>query len=407
MCTRTKPTDFPRPELYRNPGTPPFRDEQGAYHVFCHAHVLRVLRNADEAFSRQENWLPADTRHMTSEFMWSTEPFTMGGEPGRHDALRAVVEPWFHTRAVRTMEPLIRQLTAELVDEVVATGMGKFDLARELAYPLAMRVICRLCGMEVDRERWLGEKLQDFSRAPSPADYPPQWDLQAYFWKLAAKRLARPNDELLDVLLRAWTAETISDGELLGYLFGFLAGGVETTGASLANAFALLSEHGQIEQLSGQLDNEQALARAVEEILRFGSAFPVLPLFVRKEAAFGDLVVPAGSILHVWFAAANRDEAVNAGVRQSPPTVFDPGRWPNRHLGLGHGMHYCLGAELARLEIRIALQEGLRRLPGLRLDDTKPFTRRAGIVDAVTEAAFTFDQPAAEKMHGRAPRAAG
>jgi cytochrome P450 len=388
----TKPSDFPREQRFRDPLTPPFRDEGGAYHVFSYEDVMRVMMNADAAFSRDpSDWLPPGPRHMALDFMWAVEPFTVTGEPGRHDALRGIVEPWFRTRAVRSMEPLIRELAVELLEGIVAKGAGELDLPRELAYRLSIRVICSLCGIELDREHWLREKLDEFHQAITYEDIPQQWDVEAYYWQLVAKRVSRPGDELLDVLVAAWKDERIGDRELLGYIAGFVAAGTDTTGTSLVNAFSLLAEFGLLEAVRDDLEDEQALRRVVEEILRFGTPFPVKPLFVVKDSTFGDLVVPAGSVLKVWFAAANRDEAVNGGVPQSDPDAFDPGRWPNRHVGLGHGRHYCLGAELARLETRILLQEGLRRLPGLYLDEAKPFGRYAGIVDGVTEATFRFD----------------
>ena len=140
------------------------------------------------------------------------------------------------------------------------------------------------------------------------------------------------------------------------------------------------------------------MRRIVEEVLRFGTPFPTKPLFVLADAQFGDLTVPQGSVLHVWFAAANRDEAVGSGVEQSSPDEFDPRRWPNRHVALGWGKHFCLGGDLSRLETRILLQETLRRLPGLELDTDRPFVRFAGIVDGVTEAHFRFDQQEAERI---------
>jgi cytochrome P450 len=97
-------------------------------------------------------------------------------------------------------------------------------------------------------------------------------------------------------------------------------------------------------------------------------------------------------VLNIWFAAANRDEQVNGGVEQSDPETFDVRRWPNRHVALGWGRHFCLGGDLSRLETRILLQEALRRLPGLKLRNDRPFVRFAGIVDGVTEAWFEFDQ---------------
>jgi cytochrome P450 len=238
---------------------------------------------------------------------------------------------------------------------------------------------------------------------PSSANRPPHWEVKAYFWQLVAERLVRPRDELLDVLVLAWKDRKISDTELLGYMYGFVAAGTETTGTALVNGFSLLSEFDKLDDVRSKLDDDQALQRVAEEILRFGMPFPTKQLFVLKETAFGDMVVPAGSVLNAWFVAANRDEAVNGGVKQHSPTVLDPDRWPNRHVAFGHGRHHCLGAQLARLETRILLQETLRRLPGLRLDEGKPFTRVAGTVDAVTEAAFTFDQQDAERIAQTAP----
>jgi cytochrome P450 len=395
----TKPSDFARDEKFRDPHTRPFRDEHGVYHVFSYADVMTVLMNRDCAFSRDPSpWLPPGPHHMALDFMWAVEPFTLEGEEGRHDALRKVVEPWFRTRAVRTMEPVIRELTAELLDEIVAEGTGEFNLARKLAYPLSMRVICRLTGIELEREQWLREKLDEFAQATSYEDLPTQWDVQAYFWQMVAKRQAHPQDELLDLLIEAWRDGRIDDAELLGYIYGFVTAGSDTTGTSFVNAFALLAEFGLLDYTRSVLGDEEALRRIVEEVLRFGTPFPTKPLFVVKDVRFGELEVPAGSVLQVWFAAANRDQAVNGGKVQSDPSVFDPHRWPNRHVALGWAKHFCLGGDLSRLETRILLQEALRRLPGLELDREKPFVRFAGIVDGVTEAWFTFDRSEAERI---------
>jgi len=209
---------------------------------------------------------------------------------------------------------------------------------------------------------------------------------------MVAKRLVRPQDELLDVLVTAWKDGRVDDFELLGYIYGFVTAGSDTTGTSFANAFTLLAEFDLLDYARGVLDDEEALRKIVEEVLRFGTPFPTKPLFVLKDSRFGDLTVPAGSVLHVWFAAANRDEAVNGGVSQSDPSVFDPQRWPNRHVGLGWAKHFCLGGDLSRLETRILLQEALRRLPALSMNKDKPFTRFAGIVDGITEACFRFDK---------------
>ena len=215
---------------------------------------------------------------------------------------------------------------------------------------------------------------------------------------MVAGRIARPHDELLDVLVAAWTNGRITDRELLGYLYGFVAAGTDTTGTSFVNAFSLLDEFDLLDYARNILNDDDALRCLVEETLRYGTPFPTKPIFVLEECEFGELTIPAGSVVNIWFAAANRDKAVNGGKDQSDPADFDPHRSPNRHLGLGWAKHFCLGADLARLEIRILLQEGLRRLPELRMDRSKPFTRYAGIVDGVTAAPFTFNQNEAERI---------
>ena len=398
-ATKPKPSDFAREARFRDPSTPPFRDEQGVYHVLSYAEVMEVLMNREKAFSRDPTpWLPAGPHHMALDFMWAVEPFTLAGDEGRHDVLRSVVEPWFRTRALRTMEPVIRELAVQLIEEIVAKGTGELNLARELAYPLSMRVICRLTGIELEREQWLRTKLDEFAQAAGYADLPAQWDVQAYLWQMIAKRMAHPRDELLDVLIGAWREGRIDDAEVLGYIYGFVTAGSDTTGTSFANAFTLLAEFGLLDYARSVLDDGEALRRMIEEVLRFGTPSPTKPLFVVKDARLGELTVPAGSVLQIWFSAANRDEAVNGGVPQSDPNVFDSNRWPNRHVALGWGKHFCLGADLSRLETRILLQEALRRLPRPAMDESKPFVRFAGIVDGITEAWFTFDQDEADRI---------
>ena len=397
-----KPSDFPRDAKFRDPTTPPFQDETGMYHVMSHADVMRVLHNQDEAFSRdQEPYLPEGAPiHIAMEFMWMVEPFTLDGDTGRHDVLRGVVEPWFRNNAVRMMEPVIRRITIDTINEVVAKGTGEVDVAVEMSSRLAMRVICALIGMDMDREDWMRKQLDIFLTSPWD-DMPPQWELQAYFWWMVARRLHEPKYELLDVLVKAWSDGTINDRELLGYLFGFTAAGTDTTGASLANGFVYLAEFDLLDWARNRVGDDTAMRRVVEEILRFGTPFPMKPLYVRKDVSFDGLEVPAGSVLAVWFSSANRDEAVNAGQPQSRADVFDPERWPNRHIALGFGTHYCLGAELARIETKILLEEALTRLPELRMDADRPFRRIAGIVDAVTEAHFTFDQDEADRIRAQ------
>ena len=403
----TKPSDFPRDEKFRDPATAPFRDADGNRHVFSYEDVMRVLLNREEAFSRDPApWLPPGVRHMGLDFMWVYEPFMIDGKEPRHDLLRSVVEPWFRTREVRRIDEFIRGLTVDLINGIVRDGDGEFNLATELAYRLSLRVICSLLGFDTEQEPWLREKLNEFNQAPSYDKLPRQFDVEAFLWEMVAERIVHPRDEMLDAIIDAWKEERITGRDLLGYVFGMMAAGTDTTGATLVNAFSLLAEFGKLDDVRAMGGDVDALRRVVEEVLRFGSAFPTKPLFVLKDSAFGELTVPKGTVLYIWYAAANRDEAVNGGDEQSSPAVFDIARWPNRHVGLGWGRHFCLGGDLARLETRILLEEALRRLPGLTLDETKPFVRFAGIVDGVTEAHFRYDREAAQRVMGLEPAAA-
>ena len=404
MHVATRPTEFARDEKFRDPTTPPFTDEDGVHHIFSYQDVMRVLVNRESAFSRDPApWLPEDGPiHMAMDFMWMIEPFTLEGDTGRHDVLRKVVEPWFKNRAVGTMEPIIRELTIEMIDEVIAKGTGSANVVPDLSTRLSMRVICRLTGIDLEHEVWLREKLDEFNQS-TWATIPEQLDVQVYFWQMLARRLTQPRDELLDVILAAWKDGTIDDKELVGYLYGFLAAGTDTTGASLAMTFALLGEFDLFDYARSVLDDDEAMTNLVEEIVRFATAFPMKPLYVCKDQQFGEIDVPAGSVLTVWFAAANRDEAINGGVEQTDPADFDPRRSPNKHFALGWAKHHCLGAGLARLETRILIEEALRRLPELRIDKSKPFERHPGLVDYVTEAHIAFDQEQAEAMGSAAP----
>jgi cytochrome P450 len=403
----TKPSDFPRDEKFRDPETPPFRDADGNYHVFSYADVMRVLLNREEAFSRDPApWLPPGVRHMGLDFMWVYEPFMIDGKEARHDELRGFVEPWFRTREVRRLDEFIRGQTVDLINEIVRDGNGEFNLAAELAYRLSLRVICSLLGFDTEQEPWLREKLNEFNQAPSYDKLPRQFDVEAFLWEMVAERIVHPRDEMLDAIIDAWKQERITGRDLLGYIFGMIAAGTDTTGATLVNAFSLLAEFGKLDEVRVMGGDVDAMRRVVEEILRFGSAFPTKPLLVLKDSTFGELTVPKGTVLYVWYAAANRDQAVNGGAQQSSPALFDIARSPNRHVGLGWGRHFCLGGDLARLETRILLEEALRRLPGLALDETKPFECFAGIVDGVTEAHFRYDHEAAERMMGLEPAAA-
>ena len=176
------------------------------------------------------------------------------------------------------MEPVIRDLTVELLDEIVSAGTGEFNLARDLAYRLSLQGHLPTDRHRAEREHWIREKLDEFAQAPSYKALPLQWDAQAYFWQTIARRLTNPRDQLLDVLIDAWKDDRITDVELLGYIYGFVTAGSDTTGTSFVNAFSLLAEFEQLDYARSVLDDQEALRQIVEEVLRFGTPFPTKSL---------------------------------------------------------------------------------------------------------------------------------
>ncbi|MGO4614918.1 cytochrome P450 [Nocardia sp. 2YAB30] len=400
-----KPSDFPRAERFHTPG--PVIVEEGVAHLRSYADLQRAMLDDQSTEFAQDTsyWAPAGERiHIAFYFMWATGKWQADGSPGRHDVLRGLVEPYFRTRAVATLRPAMEKIAKALVREIIEKGTGEFDLADEFAYRMSLRNICGLVGLPLEREQWMRTQLSEFTErtAFDQAKREPQ-EVEDYFWAIIRHRVAHPEDDLLGLLAAAWQAGSITDLELLGYIWGMFSAGTDTTGTNLVNAFALLGEFGLLGDARAKLDDADWYRWAGEEILRFGTPFPAAPLFTVTDVVVndGELTLPAGTQVRAWFSAANRDNAINgADPHAAPPDVFDVTRRPNRHLALGSGGHHCIGAQLARVETHIALQTALRYLPDLDFDTGQPFTRYAGLVDGVTEAHFRFDQRKAERLLG-------
>ena len=409
-----RPSDFPRDRRFRTPG--PAILEDGKAHLRSYRDVQRFLLDDDgvEYALDTSYWAPPDQQLQLAlnwHFMWTTGRWRSDGSPGRHDVLRGLVEDHFRSRAVTALRPRIQAIAENLLRGIVAKGTGEVDLATEFAYRLSMQTICMLTGLPLDREEWMRGHLEAFNRRGfDPGAREPQ-EVRDYFWEVIDHRAAHPGDELLDTLIAGWRAGTITDLELLAYLWGMASAGTDTTGTNIANAFVLLAEFDLFGEARRRRGDERWLRQAGEEVLRFGTAFPTAPAIAVKDVTMeDDVTIPAGTPVNVWFAAANRAREVNGDNHQAAhPDIFDPYRRPNRHMAFGNGwraagmpgspagIHHCLGAQLARLETVIALQAALQWLPELEFDDTR-FSRIAGIVDSVRTAYFRFDQREAERL---------
>jgi len=283
-------------------------------------------------------------------------------DPPRHDELRSLLSKAFTPRRVDELEPRVREITTELIDAFIDDG--HCDLLSCFATQLPSRVIAELIGIPAERRAAFLEwtemmiSIQAFGRSH---DFDPFTAIYEEFGNLLARRRATRAEDLMTALLEAEIdGEKLSNEELLGFCFLLVVGGNDTTTNLLANGAVLLAQHP--DQRSRLAEQPALIPDAVEEMLRYESPTQVLPRIATRDVKLHDETIPEGAeVLLVW-GAANRDER-----EFEEPERFDIDRRAARHLALGHGAHFCMGASLARLEGRVAFEELLRRVPDYQL----------------------------------------
>ena len=294
-------------------------------------------------------------------------------DPPRHDRLRRLVSRVFTPRRVAALEPFVRDSTVRLLAPLAAAGGG--DFVRDFSNPLPMDVIFTLLGVpESDREQireWTDVAL---SRDPDSPD-PPARAIEAmmnamrYWYQLLPELRRRPNDGLICALFEAEIESDggptrLSDGEIVGFCSLLGAAGSETTTRLLANAAVLFARHppeyGKILAAPGRIPD------AIEEVLRHNGPAQYSARTVMRDVEWYGRRVPKGDRILLLLGAANRDE------RQYPdPDRFDIDRTIPNTISFGQGVHFCLGASLARLESRVALEEFATRFPRYTVDESR------------------------------------
>ncbi|MGW2487875.1 cytochrome P450 [Streptomyces sp. NPDC001606] len=288
-------------------------------------------------------------------------------DPPEHTRVRRLVSREFTARRVAALRPRIQACADELLDAMERTG-SPADLVPALAFPLPVTVICELLGVPLDeREQiaeWSGTVLSTVS-LPVEQIVAAHTGLAGYLGGLIAAKRKQPGDDLLSALvsIHEEDAERLDEEELLHLAITLLIAGHETTTNQIGNSVLALLTHP--EQFEAVRRDPGAVPAAVEELLRFVPPGDEATLRIATEdVQLGDTLVPAGTAVLASLASANRD----AGHFTAPDTL-DTARVPDaQHLTFGYGIHYCLGAGLARLELEIAIGSLLRRFPTLRLD---------------------------------------
>ncbi|WP_275294258.1 cytochrome P450 [Amycolatopsis sp. La24] len=286
-------------------------------------------------------------------------------DPPDHTRLRTLVAKAFTARRVEELRPRVARLADDLIKELREHGQPA-DLVDLYALPIPVAVICELLGVPVgDRPQfreWSDAALSTTRLTPEESERSRE-ELRAYMAGLIAEHRAQPQDDLMTALIEARDVrDRLTELELVDLCVGILVAGHETTASQIPNfVYALLEQHEHWERLCA---DPSLIPTAVEELLRFvplgaGAGFA---RYATEDVEVGDVLVRQGEPVLVAIGAANRDRLQFGTADQ---LVLDRG--DNHHLGFGHGVHHCLGAPLARLELQEALRALTRELPGLRL----------------------------------------
>ena len=290
-------------------------------------------------------------------------------DPPRHDQMRALVSRAFTPRRVADLEPQIRALATHHIDGFI--GQGRCDIVQDFAAKLPMDVISELLGVPpADRDalrHWADAVVhREEGRADIPATaLQASGQLLAYFRELVAQRRQHPGTDLPSALLDAEIdGSRLEDREVVAFLFLMIIAGNETTAKLIGNALFWLWKHPHERQ---RVRREPSLIpNWIEETLRYDSSTQMLARTVTHDVTLHGQQLQHGDRLLLLVGSANRDELVFANA-----DVFDIRRDTSQHLAFGKGTHFCLGASLARLETRVALEAVHARLPDFEIDDTK------------------------------------
>ena len=346
-------------------------DEKNVWHVFSHAEVSRVLSDHATFSSDSSEFTPAQ-----ADFDLFAKGNIVDLDPPRHTKLRKIVNQALTARVIDELTPRIEAIAVRMLDAVA--GRRDFDFVDVLAAPLPITVIAELLGVPASDHPIFRAWTDDlFSRAGDDgtptlteetleAAAPTMRTMIDYLHAHVRARRTAPSDDLIGKLVAAEVdGERLDDDELVGFAGLLLIAGQITTMSLLGNAVIAFDAH---PAALAQVRADRALVpRAVEEVLRYRSPFPRLDRVTRADVDLAGQHVPAGSLVMPWIIAANRDPD-----RFDRPDEFDIHRDAGGHLAFGRGIHFCLGAPLARLEARIVVDLLLDRYSSIAVSHGSP-----------------------------------
>ncbi|GAS94512.1 cytochrome P450 126 cyp126 [Mycolicibacterium canariasense] len=345
-------------------------DGEGFWSVATHAETLAVLRDP-VTFSSVTGGTRPYGGTLLQDLAIAGQVLNMMDDP-RHAQIRKLVSSGLTPRMIARVEEDLRVRARRLLD---AVQPGEpIDFLVEVAAELPMQMICILLGIPESERHWLFQAIEpqfDFAgRSASVGQLTAEEAgsrMYAYGMELIAAKRAEPADDMLSVVANAADA-ALSDLELYLFFSLLFSAGAETTRNAVAGGLLSLISHPS--QWAALHADMSLLPGAIEEMVRWTTPSPSKRRTATKDVSLGGCAIAAGQKVQVWEGSANRDAAVFADA-----DVFDITRKPNPHLGFGYGVHYCLGANLARLELRVMFSELLARFSGAQLVAPVEWTR--------------------------------
>ena len=357
--------DQPLPQIRRLVGNRPavrveLPDGTLAWLVIGFEEVRQVL--VDQRFSRAAAVAPGRPLQGTEMFAAGS---INGSDPPEHTRLRRLVTSAFTARRVEALRPRVTSIVNRLID-VLLRQPQPADLVAGFSLPLPVQVICEMLGVPPeDMEQfhaWSDTVMGDWNR-DADVIMPALLDMYGYFSRLIALKRDEPADDLMSALIAARDqSDRLTEDELTMLGCTILLGGHETTANHISLSLLMLLDHPA--ELAKLRADPSLIPGAVEELLRYvplGFGLPPARM-ATEDVQLGDVTIAAGEVVLPLFAAANRDSSAF-----SNPDQFDVLRPPANHLAFGAGVHHCLGAQLARLELQEAFAGLICRIPGLRV----------------------------------------
>jgi len=355
--------------VYWHAATEHTPDGEGFWSVATHAETLAVFRDP-VTFSSVTGGSRPFGGTLLQDLSIAGQVLNMMDDP-RHSEIRRLVSSGLTPRMIARVEDDLRARARRLLDAVVPGS--PFDFLVEIAAELPMQMICILLGVPESERHWLFHAIEpqfDFggSRKASVGQLTAQQAgsrMYTYGQVLIASKRAAPTDDMLSVVANAGG---LSDLELYLFFSLLFSAGAETTRNAVAGGLLALAEHPS--QLALLRSDLALLPTAIEEMVRWTSPSPSKRRTATRDVTLGGCLIEAGQKVQIWEGSANRDSLVFANADS-----FDITRKPNPHLGFGQGVHYCLGANLARLELRVLFEELLGRFSSVQVVKPVEWTR--------------------------------